>query len=254
MHKFVTAKIKFLRFQSSISDNQDFLVAGEDTTVIQFEVSGNNSVHSFVGINGPQFYYTTTDGVSHKGCMGFDLDTGSCTNRAGVRDACSCEMQTSEKYWLSYTKTATVSTSGGTVYLLWPGNPDLRSDNYTFPEIRGRSFSVAGYIRIFIGVGLVALFAMVSSVGIMCYNKYGNAGARNNHAQGRIPSDVPTQMETEREKEICKIVTPGFPPLTNALLDHVLVYCVFSADSSLEKLFRKSSAYPDKVRIHEKLQ
>ncbi|KAK3702059.1 hypothetical protein RRG08_018720, partial [Elysia crispata] len=32
------------------------------------------------------------------------------------------------------------------------------------------------------------------------------------------------------------------------------VYCVFSADSSLEKLFRKSSAYPDKVRIHEKLQ
>ena len=47
-------------------DIQNFLVAGEDTTVIEFEVSGNNSVQSFVGINGPQFYYTTTDGKSHK--------------------------------------------------------------------------------------------------------------------------------------------------------------------------------------------
>ena len=43
----------------------------------------------------------------------------------------------------------------------------------------GRSFSVAGYIRIFIGVGLVALFAMVSSVGIMCYNKYGTLSSFN---------------------------------------------------------------------------
>ncbi|KAK3757805.1 hypothetical protein RRG08_063069 [Elysia crispata] len=85
----ILTKIKFLRFQSSFKNNRGFLVAGEDTSVIEFEVSGNNSVHAFIGKNGPQFFYTTTDGVSHKGCMGFDPDTGSCTNRKGVRDACS---------------------------------------------------------------------------------------------------------------------------------------------------------------------
>ncbi|KAK3756973.1 hypothetical protein RRG08_041326 [Elysia crispata] len=79
------AKIELLSFQSSFNDNEDFLVAGEDTTVIQFEVSGNNSVHSFDGENGPQFYYTTTDMASHLGCLGF----GPGTKRTGVRDACS---------------------------------------------------------------------------------------------------------------------------------------------------------------------
>ena len=60
------AKVEFLNFQSSFNTDEDFLVAGEDTTVIQFEVSGNNSVHTFDGKNGPQFYYTTTDMVSHE--------------------------------------------------------------------------------------------------------------------------------------------------------------------------------------------
>ncbi|KAK3780481.1 hypothetical protein RRG08_041338, partial [Elysia crispata] len=193
-------KIELLSFQSSFKENEDFLVAGEDTTVIQFEVSGNNSVHSFDGKNGPQFYFTTTDMVSHEGCLGFDPDTGSCTKRTGVRDACSCEMKTSNKYWLSYTKTATLDTSRATVYLLWPGKPDLRSDNYTFPEIKA-SFGVTEYIKIFIGVGLVALLATVAGVGVMCYNRTGGAEARNINAQGQVPAVVRTQMETEHQKE-----------------------------------------------------
>ena len=61
-----SAKIKFLRMQSSSNENKGFIVAEEDRTFIQFEVSGSNSVHSFKGIDGPQFYYTTIDGVSHK--------------------------------------------------------------------------------------------------------------------------------------------------------------------------------------------
>ena len=52
--------------QSSSNENKGFIVAEEDRTFIQFEVSGSNSVHSFKGIDGPQFYYTTRDGVSHK--------------------------------------------------------------------------------------------------------------------------------------------------------------------------------------------
>ena len=56
-------------------------------------------------------------------------------------------MLTSNMYRLSYTKTATLDTSGATVYLLWPGTPDLRSDNYTFPEIRGRSALIRGRIN-----------------------------------------------------------------------------------------------------------
>ena len=50
-------------------------MAGEDTTVIQFEVSGNNSVHSFVGENGPQFFYTTTDMASHLASFVYGTDT-----------------------------------------------------------------------------------------------------------------------------------------------------------------------------------
>ena len=59
-------------------------------------------------------------------------------------------MLTSNIYRLSYIKTATLNTSGATVYLLWPGKPDLRSDNYTFPEIRG------GHALIRVSVDLIA--------------------------------------------------------------------------------------------------
>ncbi|KAK3746317.1 hypothetical protein RRG08_022182, partial [Elysia crispata] len=175
-------KIKFLRFQSPLNDHKDFLVAGEDTTVIQFEVSGNNSVHSFMGKDGPQFYYTTTDGVAHKGCLGFDPDTGSCTKRTGVRDACSCEMKNSTKYWLSYNKTATVNTSRATVYLVWPGRPDLRSDSYTFPEITASPALVRGtatrivkdsdHRKMIIIIGTAVLVAVVVTAGFTFYEKF----------------------------------------------------------------------------------
>ncbi|KAK3756968.1 hypothetical protein RRG08_041321 [Elysia crispata] len=175
------AKIKFLRIWSS-NENKGFIVAEEDSTFIQFEVSGGNSVHSFKGVDGPEFYYTTTDGVSYKGCSGFEPSNGSCLTRKGVRDACSCEMLTSNMYRLSYTKTATLDTSGATVYLLWPGTPDLRSDNYTFPEIRAsRSFSDIVYTSLFIGVGLV-LLATVTGAGVIYYSQYGDAEDNNFHA------------------------------------------------------------------------
>ncbi|KAK3781975.1 hypothetical protein RRG08_041350 [Elysia crispata] len=188
--------------QSSSNENKGFIVAEEDRTFIQFEVSGSNSVHSFKGIDGPQFYYTTIDGVSHKGCMGFEPSDGSCITRQRIRDACSCEMLTSNIYRLSYIKTATLNTSGATVYLLWPGKPDLRSDNYTFPEIRAKpSDSVINTEenKIFIGVGLVALLVTVAGVGIMCYKKY---EARNSPFQARVPTDVRTQMEKAPKTEI----------------------------------------------------
>ncbi|KAK3804052.1 hypothetical protein RRG08_028970 [Elysia crispata] len=211
-------------------DHKDFLVAGEDTTDIQFEVSGNNSVHTYGEMDGPQLYYTTTDGVPHKGCMGFDPGTGSCPNSRTVRDACSCEMKNSSKYWLSYTKTATVDTSRATVYLVWPGQPVLRSDNYTFPEIRAstekktKHFKTTGVStvqkgvdkapvskdiaglhlmkEVFIGVGLVVLLATLAVVGVLCKNKYGVAGEIINPGQDQVPSDVRTHMEGEHVKEI----------------------------------------------------
>ncbi|KAK3795585.1 hypothetical protein RRG08_049203 [Elysia crispata] len=78
----------------------------------------------------------------------------------------------------------------------------LRSDNYTFPEIKAsRSFGVTDYIKIFIGVGLVALLATVAGLGVMCYKKYGGAEAISNNAQGLAPAIDRTQMETEHQKE-----------------------------------------------------
>ncbi|KAK3759816.1 hypothetical protein RRG08_018602, partial [Elysia crispata] len=191
-----TAKIELLSFQSSFNDNEDFLVAGEDTTVIQFEVSGNNSVHSFDGESGPQFYYTTTDMASHLGCLGFDPGT----KRTGVRDACSCEMKTSNKFWLSYTRKATLDISRATVYLLWPGKPDLRSENYTFPEIR--DISCLRLIKnVSIGVAVVLFLATVAFLDVLNNNTYGGVEDFNHHAQGRVPSDVRKQMEAANVKE-----------------------------------------------------
>ena len=63
--------MKFIKFYSFFYHIGRFLVAGKGTTFIQFEVSGNNSVHSFDGENGPKFYYTTTDGVSHEASFVF---------------------------------------------------------------------------------------------------------------------------------------------------------------------------------------
>ena len=63
---FFPAKFRFIDFKSSFGTDAEFLVAGEDYSVIQFDVSGNNSVHSFLGENGPQFHYTTANGISHK--------------------------------------------------------------------------------------------------------------------------------------------------------------------------------------------
>ncbi|KAK3780469.1 hypothetical protein RRG08_024319 [Elysia crispata] len=203
----IRAKIELHGFESSFQTSQDFLVAGEDSTLIQIDVSGNNSVHALSGTHGPKFYYTTTDGVSHEGCLGFDPHSGSCTRRAGVRDACSCEMRTRGIYRLSYIKTATANTSRATVYLLWPGNPDLRSDNFTFPEIRdptnkrgksterpnsgvtpthgtesapqadvGMSEDVKAYMAT--AAGVVALMAVVGGVGIVCNERWGRKDSR----------------------------------------------------------------------------
>ncbi|KAK3795771.1 hypothetical protein RRG08_055618 [Elysia crispata] len=196
-----SAKMELLKFQSSFTDNQIFLVPGEDTTVLQMEVSGNNSVHSFHGKNGPKFYYTTTDGISHEGCLGFDPVTGSCTKRTGVRDACSCEMKTSNKYWLSYNKTAAVDTSKATVYLLWPGRPNLRSDIYIFPEIRVKDKIIpSSSSSVIIAVVLVTFAAVVAGVGVLVIMKYGRLEVGNSQAsQNRVSSDVRSQINTEHE-------------------------------------------------------
>ena len=71
-------------------------MAGEDTSVIEFEVSGNNSVHAFIGKNGPQFYYTTTDGVSHK--VGYSYGNIKGGNKNSINNLYMPEISASSAY------------------------------------------------------------------------------------------------------------------------------------------------------------
>ncbi|GFR90555.1 hypothetical protein ElyMa_002570600 [Elysia marginata] len=126
--------MSFVKFSSTFKKSQEFLVAGEDSTVLVFDVYGINNI--LKSGNAPQFYYVTSDGVEHKGCKSFDRDTGTCINQTRTNDRCSCRETTQCVYRISYTLSARQYVNNATVYLLWPGEADLRSDNFTLPEIR----------------------------------------------------------------------------------------------------------------------
>ena len=55
--------MKLMQFQSTFKYNKNYLVAGKDSSVIRFEISGADGPDF---TSGPKFYYTTTDGVSHE--------------------------------------------------------------------------------------------------------------------------------------------------------------------------------------------
>ncbi|GFR70909.1 hypothetical protein ElyMa_005665100, partial [Elysia marginata] len=133
-HEVYTAKMSFIKFSSTFKRSQEFLVAGEDSTVLEFDVYGIYKIPE--SGNAPQFYYVTYDGVEHKGCKSFDSDTGTCINQTRTNDRCFCRETTRCVYRISYTLSARQYVSNATVYLLWPGKADLRSDNFTLPQIR----------------------------------------------------------------------------------------------------------------------
>ncbi|GFS19152.1 hypothetical protein ElyMa_001538600, partial [Elysia marginata] len=127
-------EMSFFKFSSTFKKSQEFLVAGEDSTELEFDVYGIYNIPE--SGNAPQFYYVTSDGVEHKGCASFDIDTGTCINQTRTTDRCSCRETSRCVYRISYTLSARQYVSNATVYLLWPGKADLRSDNFTLPQIR----------------------------------------------------------------------------------------------------------------------
>ncbi|GFS10240.1 hypothetical protein ElyMa_003056300 [Elysia marginata] len=133
-HKVYTAEMTFIKFSSTFKKSQEFLVAGEDSTVLEFDVYGIYNIPE--SVNAPQFYYVTTDGVEHKGCESFDRDTGTCFNQTRTNDRCACRKTGRCVYRISYTLSARQYVSNATVYLFWPGEADVRSDNFTLPQIR----------------------------------------------------------------------------------------------------------------------
>ncbi|GFR59557.1 hypothetical protein ElyMa_000056400 [Elysia marginata] len=131
-----STEISFIKFSSTFKKSQEFLVAGEDSTVLEFDVYGGEIYNIPESGNAPQFYYVTSDGVEHKGCASFDRDTGNCINQTRSNDRCSCKKTSRCVYRISYTLPARQYVNNATVYLLWPGEADLRSDNFTLPQIR----------------------------------------------------------------------------------------------------------------------
>ncbi|KAK3762839.1 hypothetical protein RRG08_056967 [Elysia crispata] len=134
------------------------------------------------------------------GCMGFDVHTGSCTKRTGHLDSCSCEMQSPGVHRLTYTKTATLNSSKGMVYFVWPGEPDLRSRNYTLPEVRAKE---GGYMREFIGIGVVVSLAFIASIAAIHYfhgKKASTAVVQSSsRAVNNLSSPISASRETQQE-------------------------------------------------------
>ncbi|GFS14946.1 hypothetical protein ElyMa_001437000 [Elysia marginata] len=62
----ITAKMILIQFRSTFKTSQEFLVAGEDFTEIEFDVYGGEIYNIPESGNAPQFYYVTSDGVEHK--------------------------------------------------------------------------------------------------------------------------------------------------------------------------------------------
>ncbi|GFS19134.1 hypothetical protein ElyMa_001538300 [Elysia marginata] len=135
-HFVYTAEMGFVKFSSTFKKSQEFLVAGEDSTELEFDVYGGEIYNIPESGNAPQFYYVTTDGVEHKGCPSFDRDTGICFNQTRTNDRCSCRKKSRCVYRISYTLSARQYVSNATVYLLWPGKANLRSEDFKLPQIR----------------------------------------------------------------------------------------------------------------------
>ncbi|GFS25599.1 hypothetical protein ElyMa_007030900 [Elysia marginata] len=93
----------FIKFSSTFKRSQEFLVAGEDSTLLEFDVYGSEINNIPESGNAPQFYYVTFDGVEHKGCKSFDRDTGTCINQTRTNDRCSCMKTGRCVYRISYT-------------------------------------------------------------------------------------------------------------------------------------------------------
>ncbi|GFS13411.1 hypothetical protein ElyMa_001396500 [Elysia marginata] len=138
--------IKFMKFVASFTCSKNFLLSKKDYFIIQFEIAKENESHPLDSNGGPNFYYTR-NGSHVFACSGFDNVTGNCTDRAGIPDACSCQMQSAGVYRLSFNKTTDILDSKEYVYLSWADawlnsstGPNL---TYQFPEVRasGGGFS-----------------------------------------------------------------------------------------------------------------
>ncbi|GFS14040.1 hypothetical protein ElyMa_003153000 [Elysia marginata] len=133
----LTGDMTFVKFSSTFKRSKGIMAAGEDSTELQFDVYGGEIYNISNHENGPQFYYITKDGVHHKGCMSFDRHTGACINHTTSNDQCFCQKQSRCVYRITYKISARVKLGGATVYLLWPGQVNLRSENFILPQVRG---------------------------------------------------------------------------------------------------------------------
>ncbi|GFS10227.1 hypothetical protein ElyMa_003055900 [Elysia marginata] len=128
--------MSFIKSSSTFKKSQEFLVAGEDSTVLEFDVYGSEINISESG-NAPQFYYVTTDGVEHTDVRVLIGTTEPALTRPEPTTVgCSCRKTGRCVYRISYTLSARQYVNNATVYLLWPGEADVGSDNFTLLQIR----------------------------------------------------------------------------------------------------------------------
>ncbi|RUS72782.1 hypothetical protein EGW08_019442, partial [Elysia chlorotica] len=69
-------------------------------------------------------------------CTAFNPETGACENRKHHPSICHCQRLYTGAYRISYIFNVTVAASNQSVYMLWAGKPDIRTENQYLPEVK----------------------------------------------------------------------------------------------------------------------
>ncbi|KAK3762841.1 hypothetical protein RRG08_056969 [Elysia crispata] len=195
-------KIRMIQFESSHLCSNEYLVEGLDSIFINYEVSGNDSIYLFDLFDGPKHYYTESNGKLNQPCNAFTSTTGDCIERNGpIARFCTCCCQTFNSIHTGFNITARTEISNGTVYLRWPGTvTDIFSKKYRFPEVRAKE---GGYMREFIGIGVVVSLAFIASAAAVHYfhgKKASTAFVQSSsHAVNNLSSPISASRETQQE-------------------------------------------------------
>ncbi|RUS78180.1 hypothetical protein EGW08_014068, partial [Elysia chlorotica] len=80
----------------------------------------------------------------------FDLKTGACDNTSSLYSltTCRCEKLRTDTYRIRHNIVASHETSEQSVFMMWPGDPDILSEKFVLPKVRDHSLSCPGLLKI----------------------------------------------------------------------------------------------------------
>ncbi|GFR58770.1 hypothetical protein ElyMa_001776400 [Elysia marginata] len=126
-------RIELLEVTSTAFCNDNFQLAGQDYTVLKYNITGMNSEYKMESFVDP---WLTESETYNTFCSPIDSYTGACSHRQfGVQD-CRCDQISDKEYHFTYNRTADPDISNVTVFMHWSSRRGvIDSDHYTFKPV-----------------------------------------------------------------------------------------------------------------------